>query len=127
MPALAVLPFENLSGIEEDRFFAVGVHEEILTHLARLGDLIVMARTNVRGYENSTRPIQQIADELGVGAVMEGSIRYANDKVRITAQLIDGETGAHLWADSFEHNRKNAFEVQNAVATCIAAAVGDLQ
>jgi len=125
--ALAVLPFENLSEDSQDRYFAVGVHEEILTHLARLASVLVLARANVRDYEHTRMPIQQIADELGVGAVMEGSIRYAREKVRITAQLIDGTTGAHLWAESFEHERDNDFEVQNDVAMRIALAIDRLQ
>ena len=120
---LAVLPFENLSGDVEDGYFAVGVHEEILSHLAKLEFFNVLARTSVRAYENTQRPITEIAAELDVSAVMEGSIRYAKNRVRITAQLIDGVTGIHLWADSFEHDRSSPFVIQDDIARRIAVGV----
>ena len=120
---LAVLPFENLSRDPEDGYFAVGVHEEILSHLARSRHFNVLARTTVREYEDTHRSITEIATALGAGAVMEGSIRYAKNRVRITAQLIDGVTGAHLWAESFEHDRSDPFATQDDVANRIAAAV----
>ena len=120
---VAVLPFENLSRDPEDGYFAVGVHEEILTQLARVPDLQVLARTSVRWYEDVRRPITEIAAELGVGSVMEGSIRYEENRVRITAQLIDGASGAHLWAESFEHERSDSFAIQDDVADRISTAV----
>ena len=121
--SLAVLPFENLSRDPEDGYFAIGIHEEILSHLAKLRLFNVLARTSVRAYENTQRPITEIASELGVGVVVEGSIRYAKNRVRITAQLIDGASGVHLWADSFERDRSSTFAVQDEVARRIAVGV----
>jgi TolB-like protein len=120
---LAVLPFETLSQEPQDRYFATGMHEEILSRLAQMGELEVTARTSVRRYADTCQPIPEIASELGVGAVMEGSIRYAGKRVRITAQLIDGGTGTHLWAEVYERDLKDIFAVQTDVARRIATAL----
>jgi TolB-like protein len=87
--SVAVLPFENLSPNKDDAYFAEGIHEEILNYLAKLKSLNVISRTSVVRYANTDKPIQEIAKELNVETVMEGSVRYANDRVRVTTQLID--------------------------------------
>lgn len=120
---LAVLPFESFSREPEDRFFAAGVHEEILSLLAQVAELQVTARTSVLRYADTTQPIPEIASELGVGSVIEGSVRYAGERVRITAQLIDGGTGAHLWAEVYDSDRRDVFAVQSEVAGRIVAAL----
>ncbi|HEY5624023.1 MAG TPA: hypothetical protein VIV14_09690, partial [Gammaproteobacteria bacterium] len=90
--SVAVLPFENMSPNPDDAYFAAGIHEELLNQLAKIRDIRVIARTSVMQYEGARRPVSEIADELRVVTVMEGSVRYAGDRVRVTAQLIDGAT-----------------------------------
>jgi TolB-like protein len=121
--SLAVLPFESLSSEPRDAQFAAGVHEEILSALCRVRELQVVARTSVMRYENLSRPVPEIASELGADQVMEGSIRYANRKVRISAQLIDGLSGTHLWADVYERELGDDFGIQADVARQIAGAL----
>jgi TolB-like protein len=117
---MAVLPFDNLSLQPEDAFFAAGIHEEILNQLAKIKDLSVIARTTMLGYAETDKSIPQIASELNVGTVMEGSVRYAGDRVRITAQLIDAQSGAHLWSEAFEEDLEDVFEIQLRIASRIA-------
>jgi len=119
--SVAVLPFENLSPNSEDAYFAAGIHEEILNQLARLRDLNVIARTSVMQYAGAARPIREIADELNVGAVVEGSVRYAGKRVRVTAQLIDGKTGMHRWTEAYDRDLANIFAIQTDIATHIAS------
>jgi TolB-like protein len=121
-PALAVLPFESLSRDPDRELFAAGMHEEILSRLARVPALRVLARTNVKRYAKSQLPIREIAAELGVSVVMEGSVRYAADRVRITAQLIDGDSSAHLWAQVYDCALGDELEIQTYVAHAIAKA-----
>ncbi len=118
---VAVLPFENFSSELCDTYFADGLHEEILTHLARLTTIRVIARTSVKQYQGTQRPIPEIAAELDAASVMEGSVRYADERVRVTAQLIDGLTGAHRWAEVFERELQNIFATQTEIATRIAS------
>ena len=92
--SVAVLPLENLSPNPDDAYFAAGIHEEILNHLTKIKDLSVIARTSVKKYPDTDKSIAEIAAELGVGTVMEGSMRYAGERVRVTAQLIDAEVGS---------------------------------
>jgi len=94
--SVAVLPFENLSPNSDDAYFAAGIHEEILNQLAKLSALNVIARTSVVQYADGDKSIPEIAAELNVEIVMEGSVRYADDRVLVTGQLIDPETNAHL-------------------------------
>lgn len=121
--SLAVLPFDNLSPNPDDAYFAAGIHEEVLNHLARIGDLNVIARTSVMQYAGVARPISEIASELNVGAIMEGSVRYAGDRVRVTAQLIDGSNGMHLWTEAYDRDLADIFAIQTDIATHIARAL----
>ena len=121
--SVAVLPFENLSLDPENAFFAAGIHEETLNQLTKLHNLSVISRTSVLRYEDSELSIPEIATELNVGAVMEGSVRYADDKVRITAQLIDAATDEHLWSEVYERDFADIFAIQSDIAMNIANAL----
>jgi len=124
-PSIAVLPFQNLSGDPEQSYFADGVVEDIITALSRVHWLFVIARTSSFTYREHSAPIdaQQIARELGVGYVLEGSLRKSADRVRITGQLINANTGAHLWAECFEGTLDDIFELQDQIATSVAGAI----
>ena len=121
--SVAVLPFENLSPNKDDAYFAEGIHEEILNYLAKLKSLNVISRTSVVRYANTDKPIQEIAKELNVETVMEGSVRYANDRVRVTTQLIDAATGSHLWSEAYERPFKDIFAIQADIAMNVANAL----
>jgi adenylate cyclase len=107
-PSIAVLPFTNLSGDPEQEYFADGMVEDVITELSRFGRLLVIARNTSFTYR--VRP-RQVARELGVHFVLEGSVRRAGDRVRVTAQLIDGETGRHVWAERYEDVLSDVFEL----------------
>lgn len=119
-PAVAVLPFANLSTDPEQEFFADGITEDILTRLAGVGGLRVISRTSVMRYKNSELSLPEIAAELGVSHVLEGSVRRAGDRVRITGQLIRASDDAHLWADNFDRDLADIFSVQTEIASRIA-------
>ena len=121
--SIAVLPFENLSPDLDNAYFAAGIHEEILSQLTKIGDLSVIARTSVSQYADSEEPLSSIAEALKVGTIMEGSVRYAGNRVRISAQLIDPKTGVGIWSDVFEEDLKDIFGIQLAIATEIATAL----
>jgi adenylate cyclase len=121
--SVAVLPLENLSPNPDDAYFAAGIHEEILNQLAKINDLSVIARTSVRKYRDTDKSIAEIAAELGVGTVMEGSVRYAGERVRVSAQLIDATTENHLWSEVYERDLADIFAIQADIATKIAAAL----
>ena len=121
--SIAVLPFENLSIDPENAFFATGIHDTILNELAKIADMNVIARTSVLRYSSGQTPISQIAEELNVETVMEGTVQYAGDQVRITAQLIDPETGAHLWSGNYDRALADIFAVQSEIAERIAMAL----
>jgi serine/threonine protein kinase/predicted Zn-dependent protease len=118
--AIAVLPFENLSSNAEDRFFAVGIQDEILTKLASLNDLKVIARTSTQGYQSKPEDLRTVGRQLNVGRVLEGSLQRAADKVRVNVQLIDTRTNAHLWANSYDRKLDDVFAVETEVANTIA-------
>ncbi len=124
-PSVAALPFENMSGDPEDAYFTDGMHEEILARLARIDGLRVISRTSVMEYRDSPKNVQDVAGELGVGHVLEGSVRRSGDRIRITAQLIDAGRDQHLWAEQYdgELTAENLFEIQSDVAQKIAAAL----
>jgi serine/threonine-protein kinase len=122
--SVAVLPFENLSPNPGDAYFAVGLHDEILNQLMKVGRLNVIARVSVLGYAGSGKTIPQIADELNVETVMEGSIRYAGNRVRVTTQLIDAARGVHLWSETYERELTDLFAIESDIATNVAAALG---
>jgi serine/threonine protein kinase len=123
--SVAVLPFANMSDEEGNRLFAAGVHEDILTHLSKIGSLKVSSRTSVMTYESTGLGLREIAGELGVAAILEGSVRRVGDRVRITAQLIDARTDLHLWAETYDREvtAANVFSVQTDVAEKIARAL----
>jgi serine/threonine-protein kinase len=121
--SVAVLPFDNLSPNPDDAYFAAGVHEELLNQLVKLKNLSVISRTSVMQYADSELPIPQIARDLGVETVLEGSVRYAANKVRIVAQLIDAETDSHLWSEVYERDLIDVFAVQADIAMNIADAL----
>ena len=123
IPLLAVLPFKNLSA-DGDEYFADGLTEDIITNLSRFRDLMVIARTTTLQFRNRTINLDELADELGAGYVVEGSVRRAAGRVRITAQLIDAAGGVHLWADHFDRDMEDIFAVQDEVTRTIAAQLG---
>jgi len=119
--SIAVLPFTNMSDDKENAYFADGVHEDILTNLAKIADLKVISRTSVLEYRNTMKKIQQIAQELGVAYVLEGSVRRAGSKVRVVCQLIDGRTGQHVLApDPYDRDLADIFAIQSELAKNIA-------
>lgn len=122
-PSIAVLPFHNLSGDPEQAYFADGVVEEIITALSRVRWLFVIARNSSFTYQGRAVDVVHVGQELGVGYVLEGSVRKAADRVRITGQLIDAATGAHLWAERYEGTLDDIFELQDRIATNVAGAI----
>jgi TolB-like protein len=118
---IAVLPFENLSTDPENAFFADSVQDEILNDLAKIADLKVISRTSVMQYKSGAkRNLRQIANELGVAHVVEGSAQRAADRVRVTAQLIDARTDMHLWVESYDRPLGDVFAIQTDIAKAIA-------
>jgi TolB-like protein/Flp pilus assembly protein TadD len=117
--SIAVLPFTNLSGDPSKDYFSDGMSEELLNLLARVPGLQVAARTSAFAYKGKNVDIRQVGEELGVETVLEGSVRQAGDKVRITAQLIDTETGFHLWSETYDRELKDIFAVQDEIAQAI--------
>ncbi|HEU5218331.1 MAG TPA: tetratricopeptide repeat protein, partial [Gemmatimonadales bacterium] len=123
--AIAVLPFENLSAEGPQAYFAGGLQDELLTQLSKVATLTVISRTSVMGYAGTnTPPLRQIARELGVGSVVEGSVQVVGGRLRVNVQLIDAATDAHLWAESYDRTLDDAFAIQSEVAQRIVAAVG---
>ncbi len=122
-PSIAVLPFANLSGDEEQEYFADGMVEEIITALARIRWLFVIARNSTFTYKGRAVDVKQVGRELGVRYVLEGAVRKGRDQVRITAQLIDATNGAHLWADRFDGSLEEVFELQDRVAISVAGVI----
>jgi TolB-like protein/Tfp pilus assembly protein PilF len=122
-PSIAVLPFVNLSGDPTQDYFADGVVEDIITALSRIGWLFVIARNSSFTYKGRSVDVKQVGRELGVRYVLEGSMRKAAARVRITGQLIDATTGAHLWAERFEGTLDDIFELQDQVATSVVGAI----
>jgi adenylate cyclase len=122
-PSIAVLPFANLSGDPEQVYFVDGMVEEIITALSRIRWLFVIARNSSFTYKGQTVDVKQVGRELGVRYVLEGSVRKAGGRVRITAQLIDALSGAHLWADRFDGSLEDIFELQDKVAISVAGVI----
>src|SRR6202140_4733606 len=118
--SLAVLPLENLSGEASQNYFADGMTDELITDLAQISALRVISRTSVMVYKGARKPLPQIARELNVDAVVEGTVLRSGDQVRITAQLIDAATDKHLWSQSYEGGLRDTLALQNRVATAIA-------
>jgi len=122
-PSIAVLPFDNLSGDPGQEYFVDGMTEEIISRLSKNSMLTVIARNSTFTYKGKPIKVQQVAQDLGVQHVLEGSVRKAVDKVRITAQLIDAISGGHLWSETYEREMKDIFAVQAEIAQRIAAAL----
>lgn len=123
--SIAVLPFDNRSRLEEDEFFVEGMHDDLLTNLARIGSLKVISRTSVNQYKGTEKTIPVIAKELGVATVMEGAVQRAGNTVRINVQLIDAKTDEHLWAEIFDREltTDNLFAIQSEISQAIADAL----
>jgi len=120
-PAIAVLPFVNMSGEPEQEFFAEGITEDILTELSRFRELFVISRNSVFVYKGKPINVQKVANELGVQYVVEGSVRKAGSRVRITVQLIDAETDRHLWAERYDRELADIFAIQDEVTSSIVS------
>jgi adenylate cyclase len=122
-PSVAVLPFDNMSGDSEEEYFADGVVEDIITALSRFKDFAVIARNSSFVYKGRAVDVRQVAKELGVRYLLEGSVRRARERLRITAQLIDATTGAHLWADRFDGTLEDVFDFQDRITATVASLV----
>jgi len=121
--SIAVLPFENLSEDKANAYFADGIQEEILTRLSRIGDLKVISRKSTQRFKNSGDQISDIAKQLGVANILEGSVRKAGNKVRVHVQLIDARNDAHLWAERYDRQLDDIFAVESDIAASIAEAL----
>ena len=117
---VAVLPFENLSGDPNNAYFADGIQEEILTRLAKIADLKVISRTSTQHYQNKPRNLREIAKQLGVASILEGSVQKAADQVRVTVQLINAQTDSHLWADTYDRKLTDILGIESEIAKRIA-------
>jgi adenylate cyclase len=122
-PSIAVLPFDNMSGDPEQSYFADGITEDIITDLSKVSGLFVIARNSSFAYKGKAPDIRQVSRELGVRYVLEGSVRRAANRIRINAQMIDGRTGGHLWAERYDRNLEDIFEVQDEVTKTIVTAL----
>ena len=122
-PSIAVLPFENMSGDREQEYFADGVVEDVITALSRLAWLFVIARNSSFTYKGKAVDVKQVGRELGVRYVLEGSVRKAGSRVRITGQLIDTSSGAHIWADRIDGELEDIFELQDQVTSKVVGAI----
>jgi TolB-like protein/class 3 adenylate cyclase/Flp pilus assembly protein TadD len=119
--SVAVLPFENFSDEKENAYFADGIQDEILTDLSKVADLKVISRTSVMQYKNAVnRNLREIAQQLGVAHVLEGSVQRTGNRVRVTAQLIDARTDTHLWAERYDRDLADVFAIQSEIAKTIA-------
>src|SRR5438045_8355420 len=118
--SIAVLPFDNLSRDPDNAFFAEGVQDEILTRLAKVADLKVIARTSTQKFKSAPENLSDIAKQLGVANILEGSVQKVNDQVRVNVQLINALTNAHLWAEIYDRKLTDIFAVESDIAKTIA-------
>jgi serine/threonine protein kinase/Tfp pilus assembly protein PilF len=118
--SIAVLPFENLSPDPDNAYFANGIQDEILTRLAKVADLKVISRTSTQHYQSKPRNLREIAKQLGVANILEGSVQKAADQVRVNVQLVNAQTDSHLWADSYDRKLTDIFAVESEVAKAVA-------
>ena len=121
--SIAVLPFENMSGDKENEYFSDGLAEEIINLLARIPDMKVIARTSAFAFKGKHEDVRKIALALGVTTVLEGSVRKAGDRIRVTAQLITASDGSHLWSERYDRQLADVFTVQDEIATAITTAL----
>jgi TolB-like protein len=122
-PAIAVLPFTNMSDDPQQEYFSDGISEDIITALSKLRWFFVVSRNSSFTYKNRAVNLKQVGDELGVGYVVEGSVRKDGNRVRITAQLVNAETGAHLWAERYDRDLADVFAVQDEITQAVVAAI----
>ncbi len=120
-PSIAVLPFVNMSGDAEQEYFSDGITEDIITELTRFGELFVIARNSSFSYKGKSVKVQDIGRDLGVAYVVEGSVRKAGNRVRVTAQLIEAATGNHIWAERYDRDLEDIFEVQDEITRAIVS------
>src|SRR5881296_3425173 len=118
--SIAVLPFDNLSGDPQNAYFSEGVQDEILTRLAKIAELKVISRTSTQRFKSAPNDLRQIAQQLGVANILEGSVQKANDQVRVNVQLINALTDAHLWADTYDRKLTDIFAVETEIAKTVA-------
>ena len=130
-PSVAVLPFTNMSGDPEQEFFADGIAEDVITALSRYSSLFVIARNSSFTYKGRAVDVKRVGRELGVRYVLEGSLRKSGDRIRVTAQLVEAETGKHVWAERYDRDLADIFAVQDeiteAVTIAIAPAIADAE
>jgi len=124
-PSIAVLPFTNMSGDPEQEYFSDGITEDIITELSRFNEFAVIARNSTFHYKGQSPKIEDVGRELGVKYVIEGSVRRAADRVRVTAQLIDTETSSHIWADRYDRQLDDIFAIQDEITEAVVARVAD--
>lgn len=122
-PSIAVLPFNNLSGDPEQEYFADGLVEDIITALSRIRSFFVIARNSTFHYKGTSPEVRKVANDLGIRYILEGSVRKAGDRVRISAQLIDGETGNHLWAERYDRKLEDIFAIQDEITMTVVGAI----
>ena len=118
-PSIAVLPFNNMSGDPEQEYFSDGITEDIITDLSKVSGLFVIGRNTSFGYKGMSPQLQQVASDLGVNCILEGSVRKAGGRVRVNAQLIDGSSGGHLWADRYDRDLTDIFAIQDEITHSI--------
>src|SRR5213594_2363697 len=118
--SIAVLPFENLSDEKENAYFADGIQDDVLTNLSKVGDLKVISRTSVMPYRGKASNLREIGKTLGVGAILEGSVRRVGNRVRVNVQLINAENDEHLWAEDYDRELTDVFAIQTDLAQKIA-------
>jgi TolB-like protein/predicted Ser/Thr protein kinase len=123
LPSIAVLPFVNMSGDQENEYFSDGLAEEIINVLAHISGLKVIARTSAFAFRGKEEDIRKIAGALGVRTILEGSVRRAGNRIRVTAQLIDAEDGSHLWSERYDREMADVFAIQDEISAAIAAAL----
>src|SRR5262249_34841339 len=120
-PGIAVLPFESLSEEKSNAYFADGIQDEILARLSKISDLKVISRTSTQKYKSNPSNLRDIARQLGVANILEGSVQKAADQVRITVQLINATTDAHLWGETYDRKLLDTFQVESDIAEKIAS------
>src|SRR5262249_29426225 len=118
-PSIAVLPLANMSGDPQQEFFADGLTEDIITELSRFHDLLVISRNSTFVHKGKAVKVQEVAREFGVDYVLEGSVRKAGDRIRVTVQLIDGETDRHIWAERYDRELEDIFAIQDEMTRAI--------
>ena len=130
-PSIAVLPFSNMSSDPEQEFVADGIAEDVITALSRYPSLFVIARNSCLTYKGRAIDVKQVGRELGVRYVLEGSLRKSGNRIRVTAQLVEAETGNHVWAERYDRDLADIFRLQDeiteAVATAVAPAIADAE